>query len=99
MGAHVWERPALGAPAAIKVVADFAKRINAVKNFDAGDVQANGFQVVEDDRTGDTFTETGASYMGFAGSALLAAAKTRHPPNAMAFSGGGSFLRNPESLI
>jgi len=35
-------------------------------------VQANGFQIVEDDRTGDTFTEAGASYMGFAASALLA---------------------------
>ena len=53
-------------PAAIKIVADFAKQIGAAKFFDAGDVQANGFQIVEDDRTGDTFTETGASYMGFA---------------------------------
>src|SRR5258708_3880638 len=74
MADHVWQRPALGQPAAIKVVADVAKRINAVQYFDAGEVQANGFQVVEDDRTGDTFTEPGASYMGFAGSALLAAA-------------------------
>ena len=58
-------------PAAIKIVADFAKEIGAAKFFDAGDVQANGFQIVEDDRTGDTFTEAGASYMGFAASALL----------------------------
>ena len=58
--------------AAIKVVADFAKKIGAAKLFDAGDVQANGFQIVEDDRTGDTFTETGASYMGFSASGLLA---------------------------
>ena len=42
--------------------------------FDAGDVQANGFQVVEDEREGQTFSETGASYMGFAVSALLATA-------------------------
>src|SRR5260370_10266598 len=60
MADHVWQRPALGQPAAIKVVADFAKRINAVKYFDAGDVQANGFQVVEDHRPADTFTETAA---------------------------------------
>ena len=63
----VWQREVLYQPAAIKVVADFAKSIDAAKFFDAGDVQANGFQIVEDDRTGDTFTETGASYMGFAG--------------------------------
>ena len=74
---EVWQRPALGQPAAIKIVADFAKEIGAAKFFDAGDVQANGFQIVEDDRTGDTFTETGASYMGFAASALLASAHRR----------------------
>ena len=68
----VWQREVLYQPAAIKVVADFAKSIDAAKFFDAGDVQANGFQIVEDDRTGDTFTESGASYMGFAASALLA---------------------------
>lgn len=96
---QVWQRPALSQPAAIKVVADFAKRIDAVKYFDAGDVQANGFQVVEDDRSGDTFTETGASYMGFAGSALLAAAAARKPRYAIAFSGDGSFMMNPQVLI
>jgi len=56
-----WQRPVLTQPAAIKIAADFAKSINAAKYFDAGDVQANGFQIVEDDRTGDTFTEAGAS--------------------------------------
>ena len=54
-----------------------ASRIDAAKFFDAGDVQANGFQIVEDDRTGDTYTEAGASYMGFAVSALLASALSR----------------------
>jgi 3D-(3,5/4)-trihydroxycyclohexane-1,2-dione acylhydrolase (decyclizing) len=96
---QAWQRPALSQPAAIKVVADFAKRIDAVKYFDAGDVQANGFQIVEDDRSGDTFTETGASYMGFAGSALLAAAAARKPRYAIAFSGDGSFMMNPQILI
>lgn len=96
---EVWQRPALGQPAAIKVVADFARRIDAVKYFDAGDVQANGFQVVEDDRTGDTFTETGASYMGFSASALLAAAAAEKPRYAIAFTGDGSFMMNPQILI
>jgi 3D-(3,5/4)-trihydroxycyclohexane-1,2-dione acylhydrolase (decyclizing) len=96
---QVWQRPALGQPAAIKVVADFAKAIGAAKFFDAGDVQANGFQIVEDDRTGDTYTETGASYMGFAVSALLASAMADKPRYGIAFTGDGSFMMNPQILI
>ena len=91
--------PVLTQPAAIKVVADFAKSIGAAKFFDAGDVQANGFQIVEDDRTGDTFTETGASYMGFAASALLASALADTPRYGIAFTGDGSFMMNPQILI
>jgi 3D-(3,5/4)-trihydroxycyclohexane-1,2-dione acylhydrolase (decyclizing) len=96
---EIWGRPVLPQPAAIKIVADFAKDIGAAKFFDAGDVQANGFQIVEDDRTGDTFTESGASYMGFAASALLASAHAETPRYAIAFSGDGSFMMNPQILI
>jgi 3D-(3,5/4)-trihydroxycyclohexane-1,2-dione acylhydrolase (decyclizing) len=95
----VWNRPVLTQPAAIKIVADFAKSIDAAKFFDAGDVQANGFQIVEDDRSGDTFTETGASYMGFAVSALLASAAAQTPRFSVAFTGDGSFMMNPQVLI
>lgn len=95
----VWQRPVLYQPAAIKVVADFAKSIDAAKYFDAGDVQANGFQIVEDDRTGDTFTETGASYMGFAVSGLLASGLAEYPRYSIAFTGDGSFMMNPQVLI
>jgi 3D-(3,5/4)-trihydroxycyclohexane-1,2-dione acylhydrolase (decyclizing) len=96
---EVWGKPVLGQPAAIKVVADFAKQIDAAKLFDAGDVQANGFQIVEDDRSGDTFTETGASYMGFAVSGLLASAVADKPRYSVAFTGDGSFMMNPQILI
>ena len=95
----VWKKPVLGQPAAIKIVADFAKSIDAAKFFDAGDVQANGFQIVEDDKTGDTFTESGASYMGFAASALLASAAADKPRYSIAFTGDGSFMMNPQILI
>jgi 3D-(3,5/4)-trihydroxycyclohexane-1,2-dione acylhydrolase (decyclizing) len=95
----VWQRPVLSQPAAIKIVADFAKQIGAAKFFDAGDVQANGFQIVEDDRTGDTFTEAGASYMGFAASALLASAVADQPRYGIAFCGDGSFMMNPQILV
>jgi 3D-(3,5/4)-trihydroxycyclohexane-1,2-dione acylhydrolase (decyclizing) len=96
---EVWQRAALAEPAAIKIVADFAKEIGAAKFFDAGDVQANGFQIVEDDSTGSTFTETGASYMGFAASALLASALADQPRYGIAFCGDGSFMMNPQILI
>lgn len=95
----VWGRPVLAQPAAIKIVADFAKQVGAAKFFDAGDVQANGFQIVEDDKTGDTFTESGASYMGFAVSALLGSALADTPRYSIAFTGDGSFMMNPQVLI
>ncbi|NDV89515.1 thiamine pyrophosphate-binding protein [Aurantimonas aggregata] len=95
----VWETLVLTQPAAIDTVASFAKRIGAAKFFDAGDVQANGFQLVEDDAVGDTFTETGASYMGFATSALLGSAGVDNPRYGIAFTGDGSFMMNPQVLI
>ncbi|MGB3313345.1 MAG: thiamine pyrophosphate-dependent enzyme, partial [Albidovulum sp.] len=66
---------------------------------DAGDVQANGFQIVEDDAPGQTFTETGASFMGFSGSALLGSAYVPEPKYGIAFTGDGSFMMNPQILI
>ncbi len=96
---ETWQTEVLTQPAAIKAVADFAKAESAVKYFDAGDVQANGFQIVEDDTSGDTFTESGASYMGFAVSALLASAIVDDPRYGIAFTGDGSFMMNPQVLI
>lgn len=96
---EAWGRPLLTQPAAIEIVAKFAKSVGAVKYFDAGDVQANGFQIVEDDDAGDTFTETGASYMGFAASAVLSAAIADNPRYPVAFSGDGSFLMSPQVLV
>lgn len=96
----VWNEQVLTQPAAIKVAADWARtKTDAVNFFDAGDVQANGFQVVEDDRLGRTFTETGASYMGFAVSAVLASAMAKDPFFALAYTGDGSFTMNPQILI
>ncbi len=96
---EVWDSEVLTQPAAIKTATDWARAQDAVCFFDAGDVQANGFQVVEDDRLGQTFTETGASYMGFAVSALLATAVSTKPFYGLALSGDGSFVMNPQVLI
>ncbi len=95
----VWQRPALAQPAAIHAVSSFANKVGAIKFFDAGDVQANGFQVVEDEAPFQTFTETGASFMGFSGSALLSGARMADAKYGIAFTGDGSFMMNPQILI
>ncbi len=96
---NTWKKQALTQPAAIKIAADWAAQKEVIKFFDAGDVQANGFQVVEDESYGRTFTETGASYMGFAVSALLATSAGRRKFYGLAFTGDGSFTMNPQVLI
>ena len=94
-----WGAPVLTQPAAIQIATIWAKTRGAVCFFDAGDVQANGFQIVEDDHPGQTFTETGASYMGFAVSALLATGVATKPFYGLALTGDGSFTMNPQILI
>jgi 3D-(3,5/4)-trihydroxycyclohexane-1,2-dione acylhydrolase (decyclizing) len=94
-----WNKSILTQPGAVRVVAEFAKSIGAVKVFDAGDVQANGFQVAEDDAPDASVSEAGSSYMGFAASALLASAIADRPRYMIAFSGDGSFVMNPQILV
>jgi len=95
---QVWGRNVLTQPAVIKAAVDWARKNDVVSFFDAGDVQANAFQIVEDDRLGRTFTETGASYMGFAVSALLTTGLGK-PFYGLALTGDGSFTMNPQILI
>lgn len=94
-----WGRKVLTQPAAIMTALDWAKSNDVVNLFDAGDVQANGFQLAEDERPGMTFTEGGASYMGFAVCALLATNTSSKPFYGLAFTGDGSFTMNPQILI
>jgi len=97
---EAWKREVLTQPAAIKAAADWAKgKKDIIKFFDAGDVQANGFQIVEDESPGLTFTETGASYMGFAVSALLSTAAADGRFYGLAFTGDGSLTMNPQIMI
>lgn len=95
----VWQRPVLTQPQAIAAADAFCRRTGALKFFDAGDVQANGFQIVRDDAPFQTFTESGASYMGFAVSALLSQALADKGRYGVAFTGDGSFMMNPQVLI
>lgn len=95
----MWGRPALTQPFVLHAADQFARKVGAVKLFDAGDVQANGFQIVEDNVPGETFTETGASYMGFAASGLIAGGLADEGRYGIAFTGDGSFMMNPQVLI
>lgn len=95
----VWPRPAMTQPQAIAAADTVCRRLGALKFFDAGDVQANGFQIVRDDAPFETFTESGASYMGFAVSALLSQALAGKGRYGVAFTGDGSFMMNPQVLI
>lgn len=96
---EAWQRKVLTQPVAIKTARDWARNKRVISFFDAGDVQANGFQIVEDDHLGQTFTETGASYMGFSVSALLATGMASRPFYGLAFTGDGSFTMAPQILV
>ena len=96
---ETWGQPVLTQPSVVALVSRFAKSRDAVKLFDAGDVQANGFQVVEDDTPFQSVTETGSSYMGFAVSALMASAIADKGRPMIAFTGDGSFMMNPQVLV
>ena len=95
----IWKIPLLTQPQVIKIADDFARLHGAIKFFDAGDVQANGFQIVEDNSPEETFTDSGSSYMGFAVSALLSQALANEGRYGIALTGDGSFMMNPQILI
>lgn len=96
---EVWDREVMTQPAVIDLVSKWARERQMPVFFDAGDVQANGFQVVEDERPGQSITETGASYMGFATSAVVASGISAKPFPVVALTGDGSFTMNPQALI
>lgn len=95
----VWPRDVMTQPQAIAAADTACRTLGALKFFDAGDVQANGFQIIADDAPFQTFTESGASYMGFAVSALLAQTLAKNGRYSVAFTGDGSFMMNPQVLI
>jgi 3D-(3,5/4)-trihydroxycyclohexane-1,2-dione acylhydrolase (decyclizing) len=85
--------------AAIDEITRWARDLGAVSVFDAGDVQANAFQIASDTEPDQSFTDAGASYMGFATSALLATAADPSMPPVVALTGDGSLLMTPQALI
>ena len=94
-----WDQPVLSQGAALRIIEDWAARHGAFRWFDAGDVQATAFQVSRDDSPDLSFTDGGASYMGFGTSALLATALSTSAPYSLSVVGDGSFLMNPQALV
>ena len=94
-----WKRPVLSQAAALCIIEDWAVRHGAFRWFDAGDVQATAFQVSRDASPDLSFTDGGASYMGFGTSALLATALSAEAPYSLSVVGDGSFLMNPQALV
>lgn len=95
----VWGKPVFTQPAVIRTALEWAQRNEVKTIFDAGDVQANGFQLAQDLTADQTYNDTGASYMGFAVSALLATGIADEPFFGVAVTGDGSFTMNPQILI
>lgn len=96
---RMWGRPVLVQPTALQVILGTAREAGMTCIFDAGDVQANGFQLARDDEPMQTITESGASYMGFAVSSLVASGIADRPQRVVAITGDGSFMMNPQILI
>jgi 3D-(3,5/4)-trihydroxycyclohexane-1,2-dione acylhydrolase (decyclizing) len=94
-----WQKSVLTQPYVINETLLWAEKNNSIVFFDAGDVQANGFQVAEINSAGWYFSESGSSYMGFASSALLATGLAKNKFRGVAVTGDGSFMMNPQVLI
>lgn len=94
-----WGRSVLTEVEAIWGVQVICKSLGVPIVYDAGDVQANGFQVAEDEEPWQTLTETGASFMGFAPSAVLATAIPGCCERVVALCGDGSLMMYPQILL
>jgi 3D-(3,5/4)-trihydroxycyclohexane-1,2-dione acylhydrolase (decyclizing) len=94
-----WETDLLTQPAVINEVLGWSNRSDHKIFFDAGEVQANGFQLAEVESEGQFISETGSSYMGFASSAILAGGVADKKFYGVAVTGDGSFMMNPQILI
>ncbi len=94
-----WGTEVLTQPAVIKAATDWARTNDTITFFDAGDVQANAMQISEDETPYQTYNDSGASFMGFAGSALLSTALSHKPKYALAITGDGSLTMTPQILF
>jgi 3D-(3,5/4)-trihydroxycyclohexane-1,2-dione acylhydrolase (decyclizing) len=85
-------------PAAIKAIDETINARRELKIFDAGDVQAHGFQICRHLEPGTWLNESGNSCMGFGISAAFALGLVRDGKYPTAITGDGSVLMQPQAL-
>jgi len=85
-------------PAAVKAIDDYVIGMGGIKIFDAGDVQAHGFQICRHEQPKTYLNETGNSCMGFgicAAFGLGLVPGGRYPTSII---GDGSFLMQAQAI-
>lgn len=85
-------------PAAIKAIDEQVNRCRGLKIYDAGDVQAHGFQIARHLEPKTFLNETGNSCMGFAISAAFALGLIPGGKYPTAIVGDGSFLMQAQVI-
>lgn len=85
-------------PAAIKAVDDHVNSHRGIRIFDAGDVQAHGFQIASHFGTKTYLSDTGNSCMGFGISAAFGLGLIHDGAYPVAFTGDGSFLMQAQAI-
>ena len=85
-------------PAAIKAIDDYVNGIGGIKIFDAGDVQAHGFQICRHEQPKTYLNETGNSCMGFGICAAFGLGLVRGGRYPTAIIGDGSFLMQAQAI-
>jgi len=85
-------------PALIKVVDEFINQHGGIKVYDAGDVQAHGFQIARHPGPKTFISDTGNSAMGFGISAAFALGLVPDGKYPTAIIGDGSFLLQAQAV-
>lgn len=85
-------------PAVVKAVDDYVNTYGGIKIYDAGDVQAHGFQIARHFRPKTFLTDTGNSAMGFGISAAFALGLVEDASYPTAVIGDGSFLMQAQVI-
>ena len=85
-------------PAVVKAIDDYVIGIGGIKIFDAGDVQAHGFQICRHEQPKTYLNETGNSCMGFGICAAFGLGLVPGGRYPTAIIGDGSFLMQAQAV-
>jgi 3D-(3,5/4)-trihydroxycyclohexane-1,2-dione acylhydrolase (decyclizing) len=85
-------------PAVIKAIDDYVNGFQGIKIYDAGDVQAHGFQIARSVKPKTFLSDTGNSCMGFGIAAAFGLGLVRDGKYPTALIGDGSFLMQAQAI-